>query len=200
MRGLRSRAAHQGAGGARERTMWKRRTPTGRRATAKSAERVFPQPFDTSPVAQALSARHGVAESARLTPSRRRSSHVTACASLDATSSASAPIAVAHSWHFCGNVASGKRGFVLTHILRPRPARGIIRAGQLTQRRCVRDDSFARRLRAGWVTRGGACSRCGSTTLIDGHHEDYSKPLEVVWLCRCACHRAHHEQKKRTAA
>jgi hypothetical protein len=31
------------------------------------------------------------------------------------------------------------------------------------------------------------CVRCGSTKLVEGHHHDYSKPLEVEWLCR-ACH------------
>jgi len=35
------------------------------------------------------------------------------------------------------------------------------------------------------------CSRClnggGRTTVIEAHIEDYSKPLEVVWLCR-KCH------------
>ena len=34
------------------------------------------------------------------------------------------------------------------------------------------------------------CQVCGATdetTRIDAHHEDYSKPLEVDWLCR-----SHH--------
>lgn len=29
----------------------------------------------------------------------------------------------------------------------------------------------------------GACRDCGKPN-ADAHHEDYSKPLEVVWLCR----------------
>ena len=37
------------------------------------------------------------------------------------------------------------------------------------------------------------CSKCGSTDRVQAHHPDYSKPLEVEWLC-FPCHRggAHH--------
>lgn len=47
------------------------------------------------------------------------------------------------------------------------------------------------------------CEGCreekGSTRLIDGHHHDYSKPLEVEWLCR-QCHIARHHPKTETPA
>jgi hypothetical protein len=36
-----------------------------------------------------------------------------------------------------------------------------------------------------------ACVDCGSTTKIHGHHEDYTKPLEVIWLCP-VCHKKRH--------
>ena len=31
------------------------------------------------------------------------------------------------------------------------------------------------------------CDVCGSDKSVDAHHEDYTKPLEVDWLCR-KCH------------
>ena len=43
-----------------------------------------------------------------------------------------------------------------------------------------------------------ACSKCGEQPehayLMEAHHEDYSKPLDVVWLC-LSCHRKHHSSK-----
>jgi hypothetical protein len=36
------------------------------------------------------------------------------------------------------------------------------------------------------------CAVCGSSARIHGHHEDYSKPLEVIWLCP-----VHHKERHR---
>ncbi len=34
----------------------------------------------------------------------------------------------------------------------------------------------------------GECEACHRKDYIQAHHEDYSKPTEVIWLCT-ACHR-----------
>lgn len=40
---------------------------------------------------------------------------------------------------------------------------------------------------SGKIIRAEKCEQCGSERNIQGHHEDYSKKLEVMWLC-CSCH------------
>lgn len=39
------------------------------------------------------------------------------------------------------------------------------------------------------------CAVCGSAT-VDGHHTDYSKPLEVLWLCRKHHGEAHRLERR----
>jgi hypothetical protein len=46
-----------------------------------------------------------------------------------------------------------------------------------------------RAIKSGKLTRG-PCEVCGETDQVFAHHEDYSKPLEVNWLCR-----KHHREK-----
>lgn len=49
-------------------------------------------------------------------------------------------------------------------------------------------------IKSGVLTRG-PCEVCQSTEWVDAHHEDYSKPLEVMWLCR-KHHRLRHSELK----
>lgn len=44
-----------------------------------------------------------------------------------------------------------------------------------------------RAVKSGDIMRPRECSACGKECKPDGHHEDYSKPLNVTWICR-ACH------------
>lgn len=36
------------------------------------------------------------------------------------------------------------------------------------------------------------CQRCGTANGVQAHHDDYSKPLDVMWLCP-----PHHKQRHR---
>lgn len=48
-------------------------------------------------------------------------------------------------------------------------------------------------LRKGTITRPDLCSKCGvSGKPLVAHHDDYSKKLEVRWLCK-SCHQEHHK-------
>ncbi len=53
----------------------------------------------------------------------------------------------------------------------------------LAQKRVVNAINSGRLLR-------GPCVVCGATENIHAHHEDYSKPYDVTWLCP-----AHHSQR-----
>lgn len=39
----------------------------------------------------------------------------------------------------------------------------------------------------------GPCQRCGTLNGIHAHHEDYTKQLDVIWLC-VACHGIRHQE------
>lgn len=49
-------------------------------------------------------------------------------------------------------------------------------------------------IRIGILVKPESCSRCQSSGKVSAHHDDYSKPLEVRWLCS-TCHAEHHKQK-----
>lgn len=68
----------------------------------------------------------------------------------------------------------------------------------------VRDPRQRHRHEARWllrraVRRGdiarGPCELCGTTVNVHGHHDDYTKPLEVRWLCV-----SHHNSFHKAAA
>lgn len=57
--------------------------------------------------------------------------------------------------------------------------------------------TFASAVRAGELQRPDTCDVCGSKHhRIAGHHDDYDRPLDVMWLCS-SCHLRRHGQLTR---
>ena len=48
-----------------------------------------------------------------------------------------------------------------------------------------------RALKNGTLNRPCHCERCGDTRVL-AHHEDYSRPMDVMWLCPVH-HKEEHE-------
>lgn len=49
-------------------------------------------------------------------------------------------------------------------------------------------------IKKGNIVRPKICTVCLEKKNVEGHHEDYSKPLEVIWACR-QCHADLHKNK-----
>jgi transposase-like protein len=54
-------------------------------------------------------------------------------------------------------------------------------------------------VRAGKIVRPKECESCGAEGRIHGHHEDYSQPLSVRWLCT-VCHGEVHRKFPRSSS
>lgn len=50
-------------------------------------------------------------------------------------------------------------------------------------------------LRDGKLEKPLACDRCGKEDMIHGHHDDYSQPMDVEWIC-VSCHGTEHPNYK----
>ena len=51
-------------------------------------------------------------------------------------------------------------------------------------------------IKRGIIDRPKSCSLCGRIDKIQAHHQDYSKPLEVIWLC-ASCHKKIHLEREK---
>lgn len=76
-------------------------------------------------------------------------------------------------------------------------AREYERLPRVRQRKAARQAVFWS-VRSGHMDRPETCQRCGAKPLphcLHGHHPDYAKPLEVVWLCSL-CHGQEHRKTR----
>ncbi len=61
------------------------------------------------------------------------------------------------------------------------------------KRRSNAHNKVSRAIKSGLLTKQ-PCIRCGEQKSL-AHHEDYDKPLEIMWLCQ-PCHKQRHKELK----
>jgi len=73
----------------------------------------------------------------------------------------------------------------------------MIMIGEQSKQAC-RNQSMTG-LKKGIIVKPDFCQECGSNSRLYMHHNDYSKPYEVVWMC-AKCHSHHHNENITVAA
>ena len=54
-------------------------------------------------------------------------------------------------------------------------------------------NAVARAVRKGTLIKPSSCERCPRADHLHAHHDDYTKPLDVMWLCP-VCHKVRHKE------
>lgn len=84
------------------------------------------------------------------------------------------------------------------HLIKTR--RHVAKAREKYPEKFAAQKTLNEAVRSGRIVRPETCEACGQKpprnrlgrSSIQGHHDDYSKPLEVRWLCQ-PCHNRHHK-------
>jgi hypothetical protein len=79
-----------------------------------------------------------------------------------------------------------------------RPERKLAKLIYQSTHRAKHPDKYQARSAVGNAIKQGKlipqpCQNCGATQNVEAHHHNYSRPLDVDWLC-FTCHREEHEQ------
>ena len=83
------------------------------------------------------------------------------------------------------------------HGRRKRNARSSLWENKNPEKRRVHDRTMYA-VKTGKINRPDQCSKCQKKCIPHAHHEDYSKPFNVLWLCS-SCHFFHHHKSKHYA-
>lgn len=59
-------------------------------------------------------------------------------------------------------------------------------------------DKVRRAIKKGKLFRSSFCQLCRKNSFTHAHHEDYNKPLDVIWMCP-TCHISHHRNLENCA-
>ena len=81
-------------------------------------------------------------------------------------------------------------------ILLERHRKEIFKYGMLHKDRCTARGKAFRALKKGILVKPNKCTGCNNEidgNLLQMHHEDYSKPLNVKWVCK-KCHTLIHTE------
>ena len=89
----------------------------------------------------------------------------------------------------------GSRRFRANNLQKARAKERIAARKRPTTLKTVARAKLNAAVRAGRIVRPTICPGCNLKKRITGHHDDYAKPLDVVWFCDL-CH-ARHEREKR---
>jgi len=61
------------------------------------------------------------------------------------------------------------------------------------QKKVKAQNKLNKAVQYGRVVKPERCEHCNEVKDLDGHHYDYDKPLDVIWLCR-SCHMKEHSE------
>lgn len=70
-------------------------------------------------------------------------------------------------------------------------AKSVVRAREETPEKFKARNAVSNGIRDGRIQRGSECYFCGNVERLQAHHYDYTKPLDVFWLCS-GCHGKLH--------
>lgn len=90
------------------------------------------------------------------------------------------------------------------HYLSVKDTQEFKRKNAQYQETYINDNPIKRAARVQWgnfirnneYLKQDKCSACGDNYSLEAHHEDYTKPLSVIWLCK-NCHGARHKEINR---